>query len=403
MSKSKTKNSPAKKKNESRARSPKSASRSRSPQSSPEQSTYEVRTPRMGGADVTLHVPITGQFCPRTGQPYTYYCETREELITDEEASRSPSFRILPINEAYRIRLAMFYNTLNTHLFQKKEQLVGNVKRMEFKIEQIRQHKNAIERDIKGEFSAMNERLNGAFGNKTAILQHQIHDMTTDLDRINNVITQVESSQDVATFLKQSRQIKDQIELCVSKPVAPFIEQPVELPCELGALRQQLESTPAVDQLLEVKNAIIWSLLNGQGRGDNTLDATVQEELTNWARLTDRFASQVSRFQMICANCGVILDPETVNTNCNQNLNGENAGRHFFKSMYDKISKDKIKTMKKKFKKADKDKNGEISIEKFEKILKKSGFNSEEVGRLRLKAPVEMSKVIYKSFLKVIK
>ena len=106
---------------------------------------------------------------------------------------------------------------------------------------------------------------------------------------------------------------------------------------------------------------------------------------------------------MICANCGVILDPETVNTNCNQNLKGENAGRHFFKSMYDKISKDKIKKMKKKFKKADKDKNGEISMENFEKVLKKSGFNSEEIGRLRLKAPVEMAKVMYKSFMKTIK
>ena len=106
---------------------------------------------------------------------------------------------------------------------------------------------------------------------------------------------------------------------------------------------------------------------------------------------------------MICANCGVILDPETVNTNCNQNLNGETAGRHFFKSMYEKISKDKIKKMKKKFKKADKDKNGEISMETFEKVLKKSGLNSEEIGKLRVKAPQQMNKVIYKSFLKAIK
>ena len=87
------------------------------------------------GGDVTLHVPLSSQVCPKTGKPYTFFCESREELITDDEAARSGSFRLLPINEAYRIRLAMFYNTLNTHLFNKKEQIVGNVKRMEFKIE----------------------------------------------------------------------------------------------------------------------------------------------------------------------------------------------------------------------------------------------------------------------------
>ena len=48
-----------------------------------------------------------------------------------------------------------------------------------------------IERDMKNEFSAMQERLNSACGSKVAILTHDINELNNDLDRINFVITSV--------------------------------------------------------------------------------------------------------------------------------------------------------------------------------------------------------------------
>ena len=51
-----------------------------------------------------------------------------------------------------------------------------------------------LERDMKGEFSAMNERLNSAYGTQTAMLEHSVNGLNSDLSRINQVITSVEGA-----------------------------------------------------------------------------------------------------------------------------------------------------------------------------------------------------------------
>ena len=76
---------------------------------------------------------IVNYNCPIHGKPLLLYCETREEPICEKCVGAVQSFRILPINEAYRIKLAMFYNTLNTHLFSKKEQIIQKVSRIFFR------------------------------------------------------------------------------------------------------------------------------------------------------------------------------------------------------------------------------------------------------------------------------
>ena len=38
------------------------------------------------------------------------------------------------------------------------------IRRLEYRIEEIKRSKLTIERDMKGEFSSMNERLNGTYG-----------------------------------------------------------------------------------------------------------------------------------------------------------------------------------------------------------------------------------------------
>lgn len=67
-----------------------------------------------------------------------------------------------------------------------------------------------IEHDIKNEMTAMLERLASASGANQAMLSHDITEITNDLDRINNIISTVESKNtDMVGFLKGSISVKD--------------------------------------------------------------------------------------------------------------------------------------------------------------------------------------------------
>lgn len=85
---------------------------------------------------------------------------------------------------------------------------------------------------MKAEFSAMNERLNAICGSKVAVLQNDLNDLKNDMERINNIIHTVETvNHDTVGFLKKSLEIRDAIELSITKPFRTEINIfPEELP-----------------------------------------------------------------------------------------------------------------------------------------------------------------------------
>ena len=178
------------KKSSSREGSPGGKSSGSSKKSSKKSTTPKAQagTPGFFAPNLSLG-NVVSYSCPIHGKPLLLYCETREEPICEMCVGAVQSFRILPLNEAYRIKLAMFYNTLNTHLFAKKEKILGYIRQIEWRLEEFRRHKMGLERDMKGEFSSMNERLNGAYGNQKAILDHSVNALHEDLTRMNSVIS----------------------------------------------------------------------------------------------------------------------------------------------------------------------------------------------------------------------
>jgi len=76
----------------------------------------------------------------------------------------------MPLEESFRFRLAAIYNTLNSYLFPKRDQIHSQMQQVEYRIQEMNRSKMQYERDLKAEFSAMNERLNAICGSKVAIL-----------------------------------------------------------------------------------------------------------------------------------------------------------------------------------------------------------------------------------------
>ena len=55
-------------------------------------------------------------------------------------------------------------------------------------------------------------------------------------------------------------------------------------------------------------------------------DKETRHEMNEWARLVDRYASELKRYELVCAFCGQYLSGDTVNTECADNTHGHGAG-----------------------------------------------------------------------------
>ena len=44
--------------------------------------------------------------------------------------------------------------------------------------------------------------------------------------------------------------------------------------------------------------------------------------MNEWARLVDRYASELKKYELVCSFCGIPLSDQTVNSECPGNLHG---------------------------------------------------------------------------------
>jgi hypothetical protein len=54
-------------------------------------------------------------------------------------------------------------------------------------------------------------------------------------------------------------------------------------------------------------------------------DKETRHEMNEWARLVDRYAAELKKYELVCAFCGEHLSDQNVNENCREN--GGGAGK----------------------------------------------------------------------------
>jgi hypothetical protein len=48
--------------------------------------------------------------------------------------------------------------------------------------------------------------------------------------------------------------------------------------------------------------------------------------MNEWARLVDRYASELKKYELVCAFCGLHLADTNVNSECHENTGGASKG-----------------------------------------------------------------------------
>lgn len=246
--------------------------------------------------------------------------------------------RISNVFESFRKKFSYVNNLVQKSLISKLDQLTNQIQMIEFHIEEVKNVKNNIERDIRTEYSQMIENLRGEEGKKLAILQYDSAILQKEINKIQdivNVVTDINMSEtpDMIAFLLRYKQLNETVEMSIVRPFKKSIEVSTEdFPRELDERRAKLESFENMKKLLKAKDDIIWNLIQEKKLKDEKellkLKEKTQNEVAEWAKLSDKYAMELKKYHLICHFCGCYLEENTVNSICSKNCQDENKGSY---------------------------------------------------------------------------
>lgn len=351
------------------------------------------------------------------------YCETCEDVICYESPlmgqHNTQLHRISSIPDAFNSRYDIIVNAVKNTLIPKRTQLIAQITRIDYRVEEIKTVKGIIYRDIKNEFGGVVERLNSAEGVKLAILQYDIAELQKDVNRIDGILQHLDDLSGVGApqappppsvtgsliqpvnqginqvgFLIKYKKLLDDIDDLITKQFK--VEIPVipnDLPRELAEKRIKLEEYEKQKVLLKQKNDIILKLVEEMKIRENTikdeLDKQTKIHITQSLNLLDDYAVELKKFQLICTFCGVHLDHIAVNLDCPKNKLISDVKEfvpptHFYSSIVP--PKEFFATGRHFFVKPDEDEEGAIDESRIvlnDEILKENEYAASAVKKIR--------------------
>lgn len=175
--------------------------------------------------------------------------------------------QIISLLEAFNSLSTEISQMIKSNLLEKKEILTAQIYRIEYRIEEIRNVKKAIERDVRKEYSETLEKLKSNEGEKVAILEKELADLQEDLNILNDLgmhfIEMSTNNSDPFYFMLNSRNLYEKMIYLVSKPFKTIIDvYPNDLPRDLTDKRLELEKIMAFKEIISFKDELIVMLKN---------------------------------------------------------------------------------------------------------------------------------------------
>ena len=142
-------------------------------------------------AQMNPHV-VQSKTCMLHGKPFRFFSENHDELVCYDCTVMGPHntqlHRLSNLDEAFRYRFESINKQIHQNLVPKRAQLIGQIVRLDHRLDEIKTVKGVIERDIRNEYAGIMERLRSAEGVKTAVLQHDIAEVQKDITKIDEIL-----------------------------------------------------------------------------------------------------------------------------------------------------------------------------------------------------------------------
>jgi palmitoyltransferase len=272
-----------------------------------------------------------------------YFCESCEEPICQKCQMIGPHnnklHKIVSIAESFKKKFVYINKIANKQLVSKYKQMLQQLKYLENISNEIRRNKNSVEREIRTEYSKHFENLNSVCGKKFAVINFESNNLQKDLNCITELINYINDltnseSPDMISFLIKFKQLNNMIENSLTKPINNKIEINMnDFPRDVEERQTMITVYEQLDKLSRYKDEIIWRILmdknkkmlnreenkNNYDENDYKINEETKIEIQKWAKLSDKYASELQKYYLVCQFCGCILDETTVNTPCDKN------------------------------------------------------------------------------------
>lgn len=287
-----------------------------------------------------------------------YFCESCEEPICQKCQMIGPHnnklHKIISISDSFKNKFLYINKIANKQLVEKYKEMLNQIKFLENLENEIKKNKNTIEREIRSEYSKHYENLNSICGKKYAVINFESNNLQKDLNDLTELVNYINDlvnneSPDMIGFLLKFKQLNNMIENILSKPINTKFEMNMtDFPKDIEQKQNMLKLYDQLDNLSKYKDEIIWRLLTDKTKkkseiknkyynnylneennneNDNRINEVTKLEIQKWAKLSDKYASELEKYYLICQFCGCILDESTVNTFCEKNdANMDNNG-----------------------------------------------------------------------------
>ena len=311
------------------------------------------------------------KFCYHHNSPLKFFCETCEEPICQECQMIGPHnsklHKIISIYDSFHKKYNYLNQMINRNIKSKYAQSMNQLQYLDYVTEQVKNYKNNIERGIRKDFSEMIDNLDSIEGKKLAVINYDSAILQKDINmmqEIMNYLNEMNNNEnnDMIAFLLRYKQINEMIEYILAKPVKTKIDITLDdFPREQEENRKKLENYKKLEELCKLKDEIIWKMLtDNKYNKPNEINEKIKNEIEEWVKLSDKYALELQKYNLVCDFCGCYLDENVVNSACEKNVESEidynniyfygdalppedviGTGRHYFVSP--KINENEVK------------------------------------------------------------
>jgi hypothetical protein len=312
--------------------------------------------------------------------------------------------KIISISDSFKNKFIYINKIANKQLVEKYKEMLNQIKYLENLENEIKKNKNIIEREIRTEYSKHYENLNSICGKKFAVINFESNNLQKDLNDLTELVNYINDlinteSPDMIGFLLKFKQLNNMIENILSKPINTNFEMNMnDFPKDVEQKQNLLKLYDQLENLSKYKDEIIWRLLTDKTKkkseiinnnylnednkeeNDNRINEETKIEIQKWAKLSDKYASELEKYYLICQFCGCILDESTVNTFCEKNnANMDNNGINDEKLLVSFKPKENIYGNKRHYFIRPKDNEAKFKVKyHFDKNTSMEGFSSDK-------------------------
>ncbi|MCQ2819700.1 MAG: hypothetical protein MJ252_20740 [archaeon] len=283
------------------------------------------------------------KYCFHHNAPLRLFCETCEEPICQECQFVGPHnnklHKINTVFDSYKEKLQYISAIVNKDLKRRYDTIVNQVTAIDTFSSQVKSIKLKIERNIRAEYSKMMDELNDLEGKKLAVLNYDSTILQKDLtvlEEIEGYIYDLESSEspDMISFLLRYKGLNSKIENEITKPIKTDIDVSLtDFPDRLEENHKKMEKIEHYEKVNKLKNEIIWKMENDMNKKEQLQQQSEREkneikekskyEIEELVKISDKYAAELQKYNLVCYFCGCFLDESTVNSPCEKNFPSE--------------------------------------------------------------------------------